>query len=46
MRAGRVTFLGDMLVAAAALALLSRRKLEHSDLERVGWSLVFVGKES
>ncbi len=41
-RAGRVTFIGDMLVAAAALALLSRRKLERGDLERVGWSLISV----
>lgn len=41
-RAGRVTFVGDMLVAAGALALLSRRKLERGDLERVGWSLIFV----
>jgi hypothetical protein len=30
-RAGRVTFLGDMLVAAGALGLLSRRKLERGD---------------
>jgi hypothetical protein len=41
-RAGRVTFLGDLLVAAAALSLLSRRKLAGGDLERVAWCLVFV----
>jgi hypothetical protein len=42
-RAGRVIFIGDMLVAAAALALLSRRRYPRiPDLERVAWSLIFV----
>src|SRR5207244_3397303 len=41
-RAGRVIFVADLLVAAAALALLPRRRLPASDVERVGWSLVFV----
>src|ERR1700694_2600694 len=42
MLAGRVIFVGDILVAAAALALLSRRRYLGVDLERVGWALVFV----
>jgi hypothetical protein len=42
MLAGKVIFFGDLLVAAAALALLSRRRYVGVDLERVGWALVFV----
>jgi hypothetical protein len=41
-RAGQVIFFGDMLVAAAALALLPRKRYERLDLERVGWALIFV----
>ncbi|TME33623.1 MAG: hypothetical protein E6I75_15055 [Chloroflexi bacterium] len=41
-RAGRVIYLGDLLIAAAALALLPRKRLVSSDVERVGWSLIFV----
>src|ERR1700730_5178621 len=41
-RAGRLIYLGDLLIAAAALALLSRRRLVGSDVERVGWALIFV----
>ncbi|HEV7666084.1 MAG TPA: hypothetical protein VGQ62_21305, partial [Chloroflexota bacterium] len=41
-RAGRFIYLGDLLIAAAALALLPPRRLGASDVERVGWSLVFV----
>jgi hypothetical protein len=40
--AGKVIYLGDLLVASAALALLPRRRLVDSDVERVGWSLIFV----
>jgi hypothetical protein len=40
--AGRVTFIGDLLVAAAALALVSRRGSDDSGLAHVGWSLIFV----
>jgi hypothetical protein len=41
-RAGRVIYVGDLLIAAAALALLPRRLLPGSDIERVGWALIFV----
>ena len=41
-RAGRVIFLGDLLIAASALALLPRRRQPASDIERVGWALIFV----
>jgi hypothetical protein len=41
-RAGRVIYVGDLLMAAAALALLPRRRLAGSDIERVGWSLIVV----
>jgi hypothetical protein len=41
-RAGRVIYIGDLLIAAAALALLPRRRHTTSDIERVGWSLIFV----
>jgi hypothetical protein len=41
-RAGRVIYIGDLLIAAAALALLPRKRLAGSDIERVGWSLIFV----
>jgi hypothetical protein len=40
--AGRVIFFGDVLIAAAALSLMSRRRYERSDLERVGWALIFA----
>src|SRR5207237_10148198 len=36
------SYVGDLLIAAAALALLPRRRLVGSDVERVGWSLIFV----
>jgi hypothetical protein len=42
-RAGRVIYVGDLLIAAAALALLPRGRHAGSDIERVGWSLIFVG---
>jgi hypothetical protein len=42
-RAGRVIYMGDLLIAAAALALLPRGRHAGSDIERVGWSLIFVG---
>ena len=41
-RAGRVIYVGDLLIAAAAVALLPRKRLVSSDVERVGWSLIFV----
>jgi hypothetical protein len=41
-RAGRITFIGDLLVAAAALVLVSRRGSDDSGLAHVGWSLILV----
>jgi hypothetical protein len=35
-RAGRITFIGDLLVAAAALVLVSRRGSDDSGLAHVG----------
>ena len=40
-RAGRVIYLGDLLIGAAALALLPRRRFS-GDVERVRWALVFA----
>src|SRR5215470_6927946 len=40
--AGGFAFFGDFLLAAACIALLTRRRLSGSDLEAVGWTLVAV----
>src|SRR5579862_4915604 len=40
--AGGFAFFGDFLLAAACIALLTRRRLPGSDLEPVGWTLVAV----
>src|SRR6185295_17170980 len=40
--AGGFAFAGDVLLVAACLALVTRRKLAGSDLEPVGWTLVAV----
>jgi len=41
--AGGFAFFGDVLLTAACIALLTRRRLPGSDLEPFGWTLVAVG---
>lgn len=41
--AGGIAFFGDFLLAAGCLALLTRRKLPGSDVERFGWALIAIG---
>src|SRR5689334_2629500 len=41
--AGGFAFFGDVLLTAACIALLTRRRLSDSDLEPFGWTLVAVG---
>ena len=40
--AGGFAFFGDVLLVAASIALVTRRKLSRSDLEPVGWTLLAV----
>jgi hypothetical protein len=40
--AGGFAFVGDFLLAAGCIALVTRRKLTGSDLERFGWTLIAV----
>jgi len=41
--AGVFAFFGDVLLTAGCVALLTRRRLRHSDLEPFGWALVALG---
>ena len=41
--AGGFAFFGDVLLTAACIALLTRRRLPGSDLEPFGWTLVAIG---
>jgi hypothetical protein len=41
--AGMFAFAGDVFLTAACVALLTRRRLPHSDLEPFGWTLVGLG---
>jgi hypothetical protein len=41
--AGAFAFFGDVLLTAGCLALLTRRRVPHSDLEPFGWTLVAIG---
>jgi hypothetical protein len=41
--AGGFAFFGDVLLTAGCVALLTRRRLRHSDLEPFGWTLIAMG---
>ena len=41
--AGMFALMGDVFLTAGCVALLTRRRLRHSDLEPFGWTLVGLG---